>query len=80
MVSATDSMIYKSDVYSASSLSSTGWFDEDDESKSGGTSSKRSSSERGRVWGDRAVLILVGLRLGLEGVNPIYYESIKVSR
>jgi len=79
VVSATDSMIYKSDVYSASSLSSTGWFDEDDESKSGGTSSKRSSSERGRVWGDKAVLILVGLRLGLEGVNPIYYESIKVS-
>jgi cysteine protease ATG4 len=31
------------------------------------------------VWGDKAVLILVGLRLGLEGVNPIYYESIKVS-
>jgi cysteine protease ATG4 len=71
-------MIYKSDVYSASSLSSTGWFD-DDESKASGMSSKRSSSERGRVWGDKAVLILVGLRLGLEGVNPIYYESIKVS-
>ena len=29
-------------------------------------------------WGDRAVLILVGIRLGLDGVNPIYYDSIKV--
>jgi hypothetical protein len=26
------------------------------------------------------VLILIGLRLGLDGVNPIYYDSIKVSR
>jgi cysteine protease ATG4 len=70
-------MIYKSDIYSASSLSSRGWFD-DDESGSG-VGSKRSSSERGRVWGDKAVLVLVGLRLGLDGVNPIYYDSIKVS-
>ena len=76
VVSATDSMIYKSDVYSASSLSSSGWFDEESGS---GTTSKRSSSERGRVWGDKAVLVLVGLRLGLDGVNPIYYDSIKVS-
>lgn len=29
-------------------------------------------------WGDRAVLILIGIRLGLDGVNPIYYETIKV--
>jgi len=76
VVSATDSMIYKSDVYSASSLSSSGWFEEESGS---GTTSKRSSSERGRVWGDKAVLVLIGLRLGLDGVNPIYYDSIKVS-
>ena len=24
------------------------------------------------------MLVLVGLRLGLDGVNPIYYESVKV--
>jgi hypothetical protein len=77
VVSATDSMIYKSDVYSASSLSSRGWFDDGNENGSG-VGSKRSSSERGRVWGDKAVLVLVGLRLGLDGVNPIYYDSIKV--
>lgn len=68
-------MIYKSDVYAASNLSSAGWFDEE---VGAAPASKRSSSERGRVWGDKAVLILVGLRLGLDGVNPIYYDSIKV--
>ena len=30
------------------------------------------------VWGGRPVLILIGIRLGLDGVNPIYYDSIKV--
>lgn len=82
MATATDSMIYKSDVYAASSLPSTGWFDEETgstPSTTTGSGSKRSSSERGRGWGDKAVLILVGLRLGLDGVNPIYYDSIKVS-
>ncbi|KDQ51386.1 hypothetical protein JAAARDRAFT_199213 [Jaapia argillacea MUCL 33604] len=37
-------------------------------------------SPRGRghyTWGYRAVLVLVGIRLGLDGVNPIYYDSIK---
>ncbi|OBZ79635.1 Cysteine protease ATG4 [Grifola frondosa] len=28
-------------------------------------------------WGDRAVLILVGARLGLDGVTPVYYDVIK---
>ncbi|GJE89232.1 cysteine protease atg4-like protein [Phanerochaete sordida] len=30
-----------------------------------------------RVWGDRAVLILIGHRLGIDGVNPIYYDTLK---
>lgn len=30
------------------------------------------------TWGDRPVLVLIGLRLGIDGVNPIYYETIKV--
>ena len=29
-------------------------------------------------WGGRAVVVLIGIRLGLEGVNPIYYDTIKV--
>nr|XP_019048884.1 hypothetical protein I302_02663 [Kwoniella bestiolae CBS 10118]OCF27814.1 hypothetical protein I302_02663 [Kwoniella bestiolae CBS 10118] len=62
---ATDSIIYKSEVYQASNLPSTGW-------RSSGSTAKSAN-----VWGDKAVLILVGIRLGLDGVNPIYYESIK---
>ncbi|KAH8091391.1 peptidase family C54-domain-containing protein [Cristinia sonorae] len=30
-----------------------------------------------RNWGDRAVLILIGHRLGIDGVNPIYYDTLK---
>jgi cysteine protease ATG4 len=30
-------------------------------------------------WGDRGVLVLIGVRLGLDGVNPIYYDTIKAS-
>ena len=32
-----------------------------------------------RSWGDRGVLVLIGTRLGIDGVNPVYYEAIKVS-
>ncbi|KAJ7834430.1 hypothetical protein B0H13DRAFT_1914096 [Mycena leptocephala] len=31
-----------------------------------------------KVWGDRQVFLLLGIRLGLEGVNPIYYEARKL--
>lgn len=30
-------------------------------------------------WGGQAVLVLVGVRLGLDNVNPLYYDNIKVS-
>lgn len=36
------------------------------------------SGGRGQEWGSRPVLCLIGIRLGLDGVNPIYYETIKV--
>ncbi|KAJ7093671.1 hypothetical protein C8R44DRAFT_890585 [Mycena epipterygia] len=32
----------------------------------------------GKGWGDRPVLLLLGIRLGLDGVNPAYHETIKV--
>lgn len=35
---------------------------------------RKHSSSR---WGGTAVLVLIGIRLGIEGVNPIYYEGIK---
>lgn len=30
------------------------------------------------TWGSRGVLVLIGIRLGIDGVNPIYYDTIKV--
>ncbi|KAJ7050562.1 hypothetical protein C8F01DRAFT_1178815 [Mycena amicta] len=35
------------------------------------------SEEGPLAWGDRPVLLLLGLRLGLDGVNPIYFSTIK---
>lgn len=43
----------------------------------GGLGSPRKYTRR--YWGDRAVLILIGLKLGLNGVHEIYHESVKVS-
>jgi len=38
-----------------------------------------SARRHGRsTWGGRPVLVLLGIRLGLDGVNPIYYDTIKV--
>jgi len=33
---------------------------------------------REKKW-DTKVLVLINLRLGIDGVNPIYHEAIKVS-
>ena len=32
-----------------------------------------------KSWGNRGVLVLIGTRLGIGGVNPVYYEAIKAS-
>ncbi|KAF7318631.1 hypothetical protein HMN09_00374500 [Mycena chlorophos] len=45
----------------------------------GDSASLRGAAGTGKAWGGRPVLVLVGVRLGLEGVNPVYYETIKVS-
>ncbi|KAG9024241.1 Cysteine protease atg4 [Tulasnella sp. JGI-2019a] len=36
-----------------------------------------SDAEGSSKWGGRAVLVLIGIRLGIDGVNPVYYDSIK---
>ncbi|TBU38471.1 peptidase family C54-domain-containing protein [Dichomitus squalens] len=59
---ASDSTLYESDVYAAS--------------RSSVYSTRRHGHPR-MEWGDRAVLILIGIRLGIEGVNPLYYNTIK---
>ncbi|PPR05795.1 hypothetical protein CVT26_010145 [Gymnopilus dilepis] len=58
---ATDGTLYQTQVYAASH----------------GDSSRSPRRHHKSTWGDRPVLLLLGIRLGIEGVNPIYYESIK---
>ena len=72
VATATDSMVYKSDVVAASKLRPDGW--DEYYAPRGSALSPKSSS-----WGSRAVLILIGIRLGLDGVNPIYHDSLKVN-
>ncbi|KAK2461157.1 hypothetical protein APHAL10511_006684 [Amanita phalloides] len=60
---AIDSALYQSDVYIASH---------------GGTAHARSPRKMVKTtWGDRPVLLLLGVRLGIDRVNPIYYDTIK---
>lgn len=74
VATATDSMIYRSDVYAASALGSSGWEKDDVP----GPKPERAKTGKSGKWGNKAVLILIGLRLGLDGVNPMYHETIKV--
>ncbi|KAF9477390.1 hypothetical protein BDN70DRAFT_861911 [Pholiota conissans] len=61
---ATDGTLYQSQVFAASH---------------GDTSTSRSPRrQHASSWGGKPVLLLVGIRLGIEGVNPIYYETIKM--
>lgn len=63
---ATDGVLFQSDVYAASYPDG----------------SEHSPSRRAKVssWGHQPVLLLLGIRLGIDGVNPIYYETIKVCK
>ncbi|KAF8154943.1 peptidase family C54-domain-containing protein [Crassisporium funariophilum] len=60
---ATDSTLYQTQVYAASH---------------GDTSGHSPRRRHTASWGDRPVLLLLGIRLGIEGVNPIYYDTIKL--
>ena len=64
---ATDGAVYQSDVYAAShSFPVSGHHHHQGRSTT-------------IEWGGRAVLVLVGIRLGLDCVNPVYYDTIKVT-
>ncbi|KAK7049890.1 Cysteine protease atg4 [Paramarasmius palmivorus] len=75
---ATDGMLFQTDVFAVSHSSTTA------PAGSGGSSFAASSIGRRRhnpttkSWGDRPVLLLLGIRLGLDGVNPIYYDTIRI--
>jgi cysteine protease ATG4 len=60
---ATDGVLFHSDVYAASH---------------GRGVTRSPKCHNPFMWGERPVLLLIGVRLGLEGVNPIYYDTIKV--
>ncbi|KAF7325374.1 hypothetical protein MSAN_02514700 [Mycena sanguinolenta] len=89
---ATDGTLYQNEVFAAShSPSSFGPIplsaaSSVSSSHGHGSSSSHRGSSRGKDkeskgkekrWGDRPVLLLLGIRLGLDGVNPIYYETVK---
>ncbi|PFH45372.1 hypothetical protein AMATHDRAFT_9389 [Amanita thiersii Skay4041] len=60
---AIDNALYQTDVFTASH---------------GGAVHARSPRKVVRTtWGDRPVLLLLGIRLGIDRVNPIYYDTIK---
>ncbi|KAJ7595482.1 hypothetical protein C8J56DRAFT_1042578 [Mycena floridula] len=70
---ASDGLLFKSDVFAASHSTS-----------SAGPYASRNASHRSKPphekldgWGDRPVLLLFGVRLGIDGVNPIYYDTVK---
>jgi cysteine protease ATG4 len=42
-------------------------------------SRKQHAGHSTTTWGHKPVLLLLGIRLGIDGVNPIYYETIKVT-
>ncbi|KAF8174976.1 peptidase family C54-domain-containing protein [Mycena galopus ATCC 62051] len=83
---ATDGTLYQTEVFvashspassssSAASVSSHGHGSSSSHAR--GSSSGHAKSKESKRWGDRPVLLLLGIRLGLDGVNPIYYETIK---
>ncbi|KJA22323.1 hypothetical protein HYPSUDRAFT_41184 [Hypholoma sublateritium FD-334 SS-4] len=59
---ATDGTLYQSQIFAASH----------------GDASRAPRRQQTTTWGERPVLLLLGIRLGIEGVNPIYYETIKM--
>ena len=67
---ANDGVLYETDVLAASN------FHPYNITRVGSPKKSQSISS---AWGGRPVLILVGIRLGIDGVNPVYYDYIKVS-
>lgn len=81
VVVAVDSVVYQTDVYAASCTPRGPTAAAAAANGSKGSAigaSKQKKAQQAPKWGDRAVLVLVGIRLGIDGVNPIYYDSVKV--
>ncbi len=90
---ATDGVLYETDVLAASNVSPY-HYNRYHHARAPTTASNSPGSKRvhsryqgadqqrqsmlGSAWGQRPVLVLIGIRLGIQGVNPIYYDAIKV--
>ncbi|KAJ9110646.1 hypothetical protein QFC19_001475 [Naganishia cerealis] len=72
IVTATDSTIYASQVVAASHQPLGEWAQLFDT-----LPVRRRPPSGAGEWGGQGVLILAGVRLGMEGVNPLYHDSIK---
>ncbi|KAK1230170.1 Cysteine protease atg4 [Marasmius sp. AFHP31] len=75
---ATDGALYQTDVFAASHSSTTAPASSSGSVFSSPSLGRRRHNHTTASWGDRPVLLLLGIRLGLDGVNPIYYETIKM--
>lgn len=60
---ASNNEVFESDIYAASHINAP--------------TANLGQSKRSK-WGGRAVLVLIGIRLGIDGVNPLYYDGLKV--
>lgn len=76
---AVDGTLYETDVYAASNVHPQREVSAVASLSSGLSSglSRRGKTTR-RQWGGQAVLVLVGVRLGIDSVNPVYHDSVKV--
>jgi hypothetical protein len=77
---ATDGCIYQSEVFAASGAPAIGspGSSRDRKGKGDRGERERERDTEKEKWGGKGVLVLVGIRLGIDGVNPVYYDTIKV--
>lgn len=80
---ATDGVVYETDVLAASNAGPYMYRHSRTATSSPSTRRRRSAQQQQQqsmmsIWGQRPVLVLVGIRLGIDCVNPVYYDAVKV--
>ncbi|KAJ6598047.1 hypothetical protein B0H10DRAFT_2441493 [Mycena sp. CBHHK59/15] len=77
---ATDGTLYQTEVFAASHSSIAASVSSHASHGRGSPSghSKGGKDAREKMWGYRPVLLLLGIRLGLDGMNPICYGTITI--
>ncbi|EJD04597.1 uncharacterized protein FOMMEDRAFT_133827 [Fomitiporia mediterranea MF3/22] len=77
---ATDGVVYETDVLAASNAGPYMYRHSRMATSSPSTRRRRSAQQQQSmmsIWGQRPVLVLVGIRLGIDCVNPVYYDAVK---